>query len=110
MTSRALNENPIISKEYSRISILDDGDVTEMSKKESFNYLRKLFKESYSGGDRRCQEEMKKIRSFLYTKAWIISTFVYINRIVKSFKGSSNIWIAYREKDEHENVNLKFVD
>ena len=79
-----------------KISILEAGNMTS---KETFNYLKKLLIDTYSGGDHRCREEMGNIRGILFTRAWIISSIFVIFRILVVISGISDWQTEYNVTD-----------
>ena len=81
-----------------------------MTSKETFNYLRKLLKDTYSGGDHRNKEEMGNIRSFLFTRAWIIISIFVTTRILVVMSGRSDWQTVYKEANKHEGLNQRFID
>ena len=110
LPNQAPNENPEISQVHARITIKKLGDIKMMTTTESFTKLKQLFKDTLSGGDSRCKEQIEKIRGPLYIKAWIFCTVTVILRIVAFLSDKSYLWIAYRQKDQYENLNLEFVN
>ena len=80
------------------ISIQEMGDAASMTSKKTFSYLRKLFMDTYFGGDSQCKQEMENIKGILYTRAWIIYCIAILLKTFKIVMGSDDWQLAYKEK------------
>ena len=86
----APNGNPDLSEEHPRISIREVGVLRQMTKQETFRYLKKLFSATFGGGGHRVKEEMENIRGILYTRAWIIASIFLSFRVLVVISGNAD--------------------
>ena len=59
-----------------------------MTTRETFNYFGQLIKDLFSRGDHKSNEEMAKIRGFLWTRSWIIYSIIIMDKLYKVARGN----------------------